>query len=320
MTEPNIAPGRNVIAVTGATGFIGAHLLSRLDDRKQATRVLIRDRKNRTISVPGSTEVVRGSLHDPNAILTLLDGARTCVHLAGATTAIEASGFHTANVVGTYNMAACALKAGVAHFIHVSSQAARAPDISDYAASKAVSEAALHAFKAHMRITIIRPPAVIGRGDPMLQPMFDLIRFGWLPAPAEPKDMRRCFAVISVDDLVSQIIDSIDSVGPTGDRLEPCSIASTHWTEIASTASQILKRNVRIIRIWPSLMNGLGICADVLAKMTRRPFSVSQNKVRELLAVDWSYDQPVRDAMDLKEIFTACLGDDRPKSPIRSGK
>ena len=124
MIEPTAVVDRDVVAVTGATGFIGTHLLSRLDAKNQATRALIRTKKNRSVSVPNSTEVVAGSLQDHEAILALLDGARTCVHLAGATTSIDANGFHTANVIGTYNMAACAAKAGVEHFICVSSQAA----------------------------------------------------------------------------------------------------------------------------------------------------------------------------------------------------
>jgi len=313
MMDRTAEAGRDLIAVTGATGFIGAHLLSRLDKQQRPTRALIRTKKNRAINVPSTTEVVAGSLQDHAAILALLDGAKTCVHLAGATTAVDANGFHAANVIGTYNMAACALKAGIEHFICVSSQAARAPLISDYAASKAMSENALNAFAAEMRITIIRPPAVIGAGDPMLQPMFDLIRSGWLPAPAEPKSAPRAFAVISVEDLVTEIIETIDRPQSDQALLEPCSIPSTNWGEVASAVSQVFDRRIRVIRIWPVLMTSLGLCADAFSKLTRRPLSVSRNKVRELLAVDWTYDQPVRDAMTLGEVFAASLGEDRPK-------
>lgn len=313
MMEHTAEAERDLIAVTGATGFIGSHLVSRLDAQQRPTRALIRTKKNRPINLPSTTEIVAGSLQDHESIMALLAGAKTCVHLAGATTAIDVNGFHTANVIGSYNMAACALKAGIEHFIYVSSQAARAPLISDYAASKAMSEIALSAFAAEMRITIIRPPAVIGAGDPMLQPMFDLIRVGWLPAPAEPKRAPRAFAVISVEDLVTQIIETIDRPPSDEPLLEPCSVASTHWSEVASAVSRVVDRKVRVVRIWPALMMSLGFCADALAKLTRRPLSVSRNKVRELLAVDWTYDQPVRNAMTLSEVFAASLGEDRPK-------
>ena len=307
MTDPTAFADGGGIAVTGATGFIGSHLLTRLDARHRPTRALVRAKRNRTLSVPASTEIVSGSLQDRDAIQVLLQNTQTCIHLAGATKSVDANGFHRANVIGTYNMVACAAAAGVEHFICVSSQAARAAWISNYAASKAMSEAVLKPFASEMRITIIRPPAVIGPGDPMLQPMFDLIRAGWVPAPSEPKDGPRSFAVISVHDLVSQIIDSIQSPDSGAALLEPCSVASTNWTQIASATSEVLDRKVRIIRTWPGLMKALGAGADGITTLTRRPLSLSLNKVRELLAVDWTYDQPVRDAMSLKEVFVACL-------------
>lgn len=311
MTDLAAPADRGVIAVTGGTGFIGAHLLSRLDTPNNTTRALIRHKRNRTISVPGSTEIVSGSLQDRDAIQALLDGAQTCIHLAGATTSVDANGFHQANVIGTLNMAACAVAAGVEHFVFISSQAARAPSISNYAASKAMSELALQPFASQMRISIIRPPAVIGPGDPMLAPMFDLIRAGWLPAPSEPKGKTRSFAVISVHDLVSQIVETIDATDAGEALIEPCSVASTNWTQIAATSGEVLDRKVRIIRTWPGLMKVFGAGADCITTVTRRPLSLSLNKVRELLAVDWTYNHPVRNAMSLKEVFVACLDEQR---------
>ncbi|GAB5454705.1 MAG: NAD-dependent epimerase/dehydratase family protein [Henriciella sp.] len=320
MSGKSLSPKTGVIAVTGATGFIGSHLLARLGAENTPTRALIRYKPNRVASAPGSTEIVSGSLNDRDALSKLLTGARTCIHLAGATTSINASGFHSANVIGTYNMAASAAAAGVEHFICVSSQAARAPRISDYAASKAMSESALEPFRADMRITIIRPPAVIGAGDPMLQPMLDLIRAGWLPAPSEPKRAPRAFAVISVHDLVSQIVDSIAGSGAGPQFVEPCSVASTNWTDVASATTELLERNVRIVRLPPVLMKAAAVLADGIAKLTRRTFPLSLSKVRELLAVDWTYDHPIRDAMSLKEVFEACLDDDLSQDLIQPGK
>lgn len=320
MSGESLSPKTGVIAVTGATGFIGSHLLARLDAQNTPTRALIRHKPNRVVTVPDSTEIVSGSLTDRDALSKLLTGAQTCIHLAGATTSISTSGFHSANVSGTYNMAASAAAAGVEHFICVSSQAARAPRISDYAASKAMSEAALEPFRADMTITIIRPPAVIGSGDPMLQPMLDLIRAGWLPIPADPKKGPRAFAVISVHDLVSQIVDSVRETDAGPQFVEPCSVASTNWTEVASATSEVLARKVRIVQLSPVLMKAAAVFADGIAKLTRRTFPLSLGKVRELLAVDWTYDHPIRDAMSLKEVFEACLDDDLSQDLIQPGK
>ncbi|MEM7492545.1 MAG: NAD-dependent epimerase/dehydratase family protein [Pseudomonadota bacterium] len=320
MNEHTASTQDDLIAVTGATGFIGSHLLSRLTSENRHTRALVRQKRNRKSSLPSSTEIVEGTLGDRRAIRDLLKGADTCIHVAGATTSVHSSGFHEANVIGTYNVTACASAAGVKHLIYLSSQAARAPWLSDYAASKATSEAALTAFAGDMKITVIRPPAVIGAGDPMLQPMFNLIQSGWLPAPSEPKGRTRSFAVISVHDLVSQIIDSLDGAG-LGERvIEPCSVASTNWAEIAATTSGVLDRKVRVIRMKPLLMKAFGACADGVTKLTRRPLPLSLSKVRELLAVDWTYDHQVRDAMTLEEIFLPCIGKHLSEQSILSGE
>ena len=56
-------------------------------------------------------------------------------------------------------------------------------------------------------------------------------------------------------------------------------------------------------------MKGAGYLADGVAALTRRPLPLSSNKVSELIAVDWTYDHAISDAMSLKEIFEECLLD-----------
>lgn len=313
MSDPTSEPsaGGGLIAVTGATGFIGSHLLHRLNERGQRNRALIRNKPGRQSNVPQSTEIISGSLSDPAALEALLSDVQTCIHLAGATKSVDASGFHSANVIGTYNVAASAAKAGVEHFICVSSQAARAPTISDYAASKAAGEATLAPFRSQMQVTVIRPPAVIGPGDPMLQPMFDLIRMGWLPAPSEPRSGRRSFAVISVEDLVSEILASIVRESAAPGLIEPCSVSATDWQSVGAAAGEAVGQKVRVLSIWSGLLQAAGLMADGVAKLVRRPMPISHGKVREMLAADWTYDHPVRDAMELEAILRACFLDQK---------
>ncbi|MFN3214743.1 MAG: NAD-dependent epimerase/dehydratase family protein [Henriciella sp.] len=302
------------IAITGATGFIGAHLLRRLDDLNYPTSALVRMTPNRVLDMPSSTRLVSGSLSEPEALRDFLSEAQTCLHLAGATKSVSAAGFHRANAVGTFDLASQAAAAGVQHFIYVSSQAARAPALSDYAASKAAGEAALAPFQARMKITIVRPPAVIGPGDPMLQPMFDLIRLGWLPAPAEPRSGARQFAVIAVEDLVKALISIATAPEPQGGLIKPCSIRSTNWRLATEAVSEVQKRRIRRLPIWPGLLRTVGRLSDGLAKLIRRPMPISYGKVQELLAADWTYETALQDAMTLEEIFAACFQEQDEKA------
>lgn len=311
MPQQSNAEGQGAapVAVTGASGFIGAHLIQNLSESGLASRALVRTKRGRQLDLPASTTLVPGSLSDVDALDALLRGAKVCVHLAGATKSISPSGFHRANANGTYGLASKAAANGVEHFIHVSSQAARAPALSDYAASKAASESVLAPFKRDMKITIIRPPAVIGPGDPMLQPMFDLIKSGWLPAPQDPRSGKRRFAVISVRDLVAQIADAVHHPDTADELIEPCSLSATTWAEIASAAGDVQNKTVRALRVWPAVLIGLGAAADAVAKIVRRPMPVSYGKIREMLAADWTYDSAVQNAMTLEEILGTCLSE-----------
>lgn len=296
------------IAITGATGFIGNHLLSRFNEAEISTRSLYRKSSKKSLPKHGTNSWIDGNTLNARSLKELMSGADICIHLAGATKAINQSGYHEANVVASHMVAACAYKAGVKHFILVSSLAARKPELSSYAASKSSSETALGCFQqSGMRVSIIRPPAVIGPGDPMLKPVFDFIKLGWLPAPAEPRAQSRHFAVISVDDLVAEIVRIAISNVELKDISEPCSLKSATWANIAEAAGDHSGKQIRILPLPTGALKIVGLCGDFFSKLLRKPLSLSSGKVRELLQNDWTLEKTVTDAMDLNEIIGRCL-------------
>ena len=78
------------------------------------------------------------------------------IHVAGVVNAPDAAGFEAGNVIGTGAVLAAAERAGIARFVHVSSLSAREPQLSQYGASKARSEALVAASPLSDRH---RPPA-----------------------------------------------------------------------------------------------------------------------------------------------------------------
>lgn len=143
----------------------------------------------------------------------------------------------------------------------------------------------------------------------MLQPLFDIMRFGWLPVPAELRSGPRRFAVISVSDLVEVIVDQVTSGTRSGQRIEPSSIASISWADVAGAAGVVRSKPLRLLRFWPGLLVGLGWASSAVATMTRRALPLSSGKARELLVSDWTYDTAVQGAMTLEETIAACLPD-----------
>ena len=167
--------GGRVVAVTGATGFLGGHLVAALAHQGARLRLLARSDPGRSAwgSVP--VEIVRGSLEDAAALARLVEGADAVVHAAGLVRARDLAGFLRVNRDGSLALAEAARRlAPEARFVEVSSLAAREPRLSHYAASKRAGEAAAQAAYADAadRLVILRPPAIYGEGDRATLPLF----------------------------------------------------------------------------------------------------------------------------------------------------
>ena len=292
------------IAVTGATGFIGKRLLKYLSGEGYRTRSLHRSDVTNFNEI--ETEWIKGDIENENSLSSLFRGTNVCINLAGATTAVNTEEFHSANVKGVENLVSSAEQAGLDHFIHISSQAAKRPHLSDYAASKAAGEEVLSSVKSNMKISVIRPPAVIGLGDPMLKPLFGLMKRGWMPAPAEPKTGPRKFATIDVDDLVSEIVSCVEKYRGA-EIQEPCSVSSITWSDIASAASEVRGKRIRVVRIGEGTMRTYGKFSDYCSKILRKPLSISSGKVRELLTLDWTSHEVVSNATPIEQTMAKII-------------
>ncbi len=117
------------IAVTGASGFIGAVLVPLLQDAGHELRLLTRGqppKKQDTETEEQHTEWIMGDMRDKATLQRLVHGVDAVIHLA-AMISMNDSPEETlieVNVTGTRLLAGAAKEAGVKRFIHVSSAAA----------------------------------------------------------------------------------------------------------------------------------------------------------------------------------------------------
>lgn len=124
---------RNVeIAVTGATGFIGAALLPALGPTGARLRLLMR--VSNTTQFPAHITVRPGELADRDALAALVRGADCVLHLAGyahaasKTSPVELERHRRINLEGTQNLFNAAASAGVRRFVFISSVKAGGED------------------------------------------------------------------------------------------------------------------------------------------------------------------------------------------------
>ncbi|MEW5864885.1 MAG: NAD-dependent epimerase/dehydratase family protein [Pseudomonadota bacterium] len=171
-------PGGRQIAVTGATGFIGALLVKQLVARGDSVRVLVRAPTMRA-DFPRSVRVFQGDLvSEPGNLAEFVDGADVLYHLAGEVRHVPA--MRALHVEGTRALLKAA--AGrVAHWVQMSSVAVYGPLRSgfvdedwplapqrEYEATKAEAERLVRMAAAGgtLTCTVVRPSTVFGPGMP----------------------------------------------------------------------------------------------------------------------------------------------------------
>lgn len=165
------------IAITGATGFVGSHVL----DVAASTGVPVRALARQVQIAREGVTWIAGALDDAAALDALCTGADAIVHIAGAVNVPGRAAFAAANIAGTQAVVDAAVRAGVSRFIHVSSLAAREAALSNYGWSKAGAEDVVRA--APLAWAIVRPPGVYGPRDKDMLALFAMAQRGFILLP-----------------------------------------------------------------------------------------------------------------------------------------
>ncbi len=232
--------------ITGASGFIGLRLATRLVESGKRVRCLSRATSRREKLAALGASFVEGDLNDVDALRRGAEGCAGVFHVAGLTRELRKGEFMAVNCVGTRNVAQACLDAGRPPLIVASSLACAgvAPKatpgasvaeseyapyrlrletdfpkpISPYGKSKLAAEKALLEFADKLEITILRPPYVFGEGDLLSLELFKMAKQKGIMVL--PGYVNRRYSFIYVDDLVKTTIAAMER----GERLEPSSL------------------------------------------------------------------------------------------------
>ncbi len=278
--------------VTGATGFIGSHLLDRLPG---PVRCLTR---RQSAPTHASAEFVRADLATGAGVADALRGVDTVIHLAGVTKALRPADYFAGNARATETLARAAAGRGI-RFVHVSSLAAAGPSpnarpidedapprpISHYGKSKLEAEQVVRALIPDA--VIVRPPVVYGPRDTGVLEIFRSVARGW---SLEISGGERWFSVIYVNDLVDGLMRAASHPRAPGRTYFVASPKPATWSELTALAARIMQVRPRRLRLPVPLAYAAGAAAEVWSRLTGKPGVISRDKVTEALCRRWTCD------------------------------
>ena len=279
-----------VVAVTGATGFIGQTICRLLHADGWRVRALVRSQGGDRALRGVVDERVSGDLEDSAALDSLVAGSFAVVHCAGAVRGATQQAFDCVNVAGLENLVNAV--AGMTHpprLLCLSSLAAREPGLSFYAASKRRGELVLEQRANEFDWIALRPPAVYGPGDRELFPLFRLMARGIAPVPGVPGAR---FSMIYVDDIARAVLAWLQQ------EPVPSGVYSLHdgrqggysWNDVCDTVAALCQRRVRQFAVPPAVLAVPAWLNRSAARWLHHAPMLTPEKLRELRHPDWVCD------------------------------
>lgn len=289
------------ILVTGATGFIGSHIVDRLIDcgydvtclvRKESNLKWIRDKID-------FIKVVRGDFLYPETLKDAINDIDTVIHVAGLPYANDWHKYYIVNFIGTKNiLQACLNSKKVKRLIYFSSQSAsgsvskgilRTEDmppkpISHSGRSKLLAEEELLKSKDAIHITIIRPTLIYGPRDMNLLNYFRMVKKGIFISFG---NIERILNVCYIDDLIDAVEKILNANLPSG---EVFFIGSDNYPlyEVKDIFSKVVGKQVRNITVPGKLLPLLFFMAEIIGRFLKKNLPLNCDLAKEMQKESWA--------------------------------
>ncbi len=309
--------------VTGATGFIGRHLVRHLVACGHEVTVAIRPTSNTAPLDTLDIHEVHADLLDAAALELAVKRADLVFHVAGAISAFSRRALVRTNGVGTRNLVrACARQENPPIVTVVSSIAAAGPQqrgrvrteadqpqpASNYGWSKRAGERAAERYADRVPITVVRPGVVFGPEDQSTLKIYQPIR-DWgihvLPSWKSPR-----LSYIEVNDLARLL----QLAASKGQRLAParqsqspdqgyyfaCAAEYPDYIELGRMVQRALgRRHLFLLRLPRPIAYTVAGVNELIGRWKDEPQTVCIDKIREATSPDWACS-PAKAARDLQ--------------------
>jgi nucleoside-diphosphate-sugar epimerase len=289
------------VFLTGASGFVGSHVLDSLRASHHEVSILLRPTSNTRFVYRHLSDMTvhYGSLADGQVLKGAMSGSEAVIHCAGIIKALHTSDFYRVNQAGTRDivMAANACRESVRHLVYISSLAVSGPGVPGcpaeeageprpvtvYGHSKWLGEIEIRQ-RCRVPWTILRPAAVYGPRDAEFLALFRNVKRRVMPLVSGTK---RSLNLIYGPDVAAAVLCSLmrdrDASGTYHVAAQPPCTDEEFMQEIAHSL-HVQPLRLRIPRAGLYLAS---VITEVLSLAAGRPNMLNRQKLPELLAPGW---------------------------------
>lgn len=289
------------VLVTGATGFVGSHVVDCLLEQGHTVRYIARATSNLRWLEGKDVTRVDGSLFDVASLHQAVTGMDVIIHVAGLTAARNEDEFRRGNFEATRNLidAVRAYNPSLRRFVHISSLAVVGPSAS---IEQPVDEySPLHPITAYGRTkklaedvvrqatdvpsTIIRPPAVYGPRDEAILTFFQTVNRGLATYIGFGN---KSVSLVHVRDLARGIVLAAFHDNAVAQTYFISSDEFYTWPQIATLTGAVMgKRKLISVRLPHAAVLGIAGIVGGLGKIAGKPPVLDYEKGRDLIQPYW---------------------------------
>jgi nucleoside-diphosphate-sugar epimerase len=289
--------------VTGATGFIGSHLVEAFLQRGDQVRCLVRKTSDLKWLKDLPIERTQGDCNDKRSLAEAVKGVDQVFHLAGVTKAVQEKTYFEVNALGTENLIHACLQHNphLKKFIYLSSQAAAGPcqngdkkkesdrcePVSLYGQSKRMGEDFALAHADELPLLILRPSAVYGPRDKDIYTFFKLLSKKIKPClSGEEQHVSLCY----VQDIVKAILLASETKESGGEIFFLSDGQSYRWEEVGDIFAEAMGITPICIRVPEWMILGIASISEYFSKISGKPALLNKGKVEEMVQKNWVCD------------------------------
>jgi len=196
------------VAVTGANGFVGRHVIAALLARGHEVRALISERPGAEKELPehdgGRLEVRRADVRKADSLRAAFDGIDAVIHTVAVPTERRQK-FADVNVAGVANVVDEARRAGVRRIVHMGALGGDPASPYPYLRSKGRGEALV--IGSGIPHVVLQPSLLFGEGDDFFPRLAFSLMFPVVPVPGDGKAR---FQPIHVDDMAQALVAAVE--------------------------------------------------------------------------------------------------------------